>query len=362
MSVVVGGSASLTLKLSARLCETLIMKTERLSIHRGTQVMRMQQIMTASAAVGVIIWGVYFWPTSPSLAILGSFVGLLGFSGVLALEFIVLSRVNRSDPAPKAEAKELFNAWRAEVITAAEIFCWRQPFRADEVADQLHGDHLLGQRGVVFIHGLICNRGFWTPWLKRLQESGSQQHQHAFVAISLEPVFASIDDYVEQIDRAVSDVTTASGLAPILVCHSMGGLAARAWLHYQANASRVHHVVTIGAPHHGTWLARFAHGPSGKQMRQDSAWLHQLNVLTPADGASPANETATIKAGKHFTCWYSNCDNIVFPTSTATLRGADNRLVRGAAHLQLAFRPEVMQATFHLITKSQNLDDLRSDV
>jgi pimeloyl-ACP methyl ester carboxylesterase len=351
MSVVVGVTSSQIFKLSARLCETLNMRTEQLSIHRGTQVMRMQQIMTASAAVSAIIWGVYFWPTSPVLAVLGIFVGLLGFTGVLALEFMTLMRVNRSDPAPQATARELFNAWRAEVITAAVIFCWRQPFRADEVSDRLHGDDLLGQRGVVFIHGLICNRGFWTPWLKRLKTKGSRQHQHAYVAISLEPVFASIDDYVDQIDRAVTDVTTASGLAPILVCHSMGGLAARAWLDHQANASRVHHVVTIGTPHHGTWLARFAHGLSGKQMRQDSEWLQQLNGLT-----------AAISAGKRFTCWYSNCDNIVFPTSTATLRAADNRLVRGAGHLQLAFQPEVIEGTIDLITSRHHLDALQTDV
>jgi len=338
------------------------MKIERPSNHRGTQVMRMQQIMTASAAVGAVIWVVYFWPTSPVLAILGSFVGLFGFTGVLALEFMALMRVNRSDPAPQATAKELFNAWRAEVSTAAKIFCWRQPFRADEVADRLHGDHLHGQRGVVFIHGLVCNRGFWTPWIKRLQKMGSQQHRHAFVAISLEPVFASIDDYVDQIDRAVTDVTKATGLAPILVCHSMGGLAARAWLGHQANTSRVLHVVTIGTPHHGTWLARFANGPSGKQMQQGSAWLQKLNGLTPAGGASPADEIVAIESGKRFTCWYSNCDNIVFPTSTATLRGADNRLLQGAAHLQLAMRPEVMEATFDLITSSSNLEAPRTDV
>jgi triacylglycerol esterase/lipase EstA (alpha/beta hydrolase family) len=142
----------------------------------------------------------------------------------------------------------------------------------------------------------------------------------------------------------------------------MGGLAARAWLGHQANTSRVLHVVTIGTPHQGTWLARFANGPSGKQMQQGSAWLQKLNGLTPTGGASPADEIAAIDSGKRFTCWYSNCDNIVFPTSTATLRGADNRLLQGAAHLQLAMRPEVMEATFDLITSSSNLEAPRTDV
>ena len=36
----------------------------------------------------------------------------------------------------------------------------------------------------------------------------------------------------------------------------------------------------------------------------------------------------------NFTCWYSNCDNIVVPTSTAMLPGADNRLVTAQGHVQ----------------------------
>ncbi|RYF38882.1 MAG: permease, partial [Comamonadaceae bacterium] len=52
-----------------------------------------------------------------------------------------------------------------------------------------------------------------------------------------------------------------------------------------------------------------------------------------------------------FTCWYSNCDNIVFPTSTAQLQGADNRFVDGVAHVQMAFHPEVMKACLDEIAR-----------
>ena len=53
-----------------------------------------------------------------------------------------------------------------------------------------------------------------------------------------------------------------------------------------------------------------------------------------------------------FTCWYSNCDNIVFPASTATLAGADNRLIRGVAHVDLAFHPVVMGESLAVVTAS----------
>ena len=53
-----------------------------------------------------------------------------------------------------------------------------------------------------------------------------------------------------------------------------------------------------------------------------------------------------------FTCWYTNCDNIVFPASTATMPGADNRLVRGVAHVELAFHPQVMRDSMALIERA----------
>jgi triacylglycerol esterase/lipase EstA (alpha/beta hydrolase family) len=133
----------------------------------------------------------------------------------------------------------------------------------------------------------------------------------------------------------VHRVTVATGAPPVLVCHSMGGLAARAWLRRYHAHERVAHVVTIGSPHHGTWLARFGRAPNGRQMRIDDAWLRELARGEPA-------------AQGRFTCWYSNADNVVFPPSTATLPGADNRLVRGAAHVDLAFRPEILEHTFAL--------------
>jgi pimeloyl-ACP methyl ester carboxylesterase len=336
---------------SHHLCETFQMHSQWYLNQRGFQVMRMQQIMTASMVAVVAIWGVYFWHFSPWVSFFGSLICIFGYSIILAAEFVALLLVNRSDPAPRPSCKEVLNAWLSETCLVPTLFCWRQPFRPYEVPDQLCGQNLLGQRGVIFIHGLICNRGFWTHWLKQLKRHGLNERAHAFIALSLEPVFVGIDDYAEQIEKGVQAVTAASGLPSILVCHSMGGLAARAWLSRQTDNCRVHHVVTIASLHNGTWLARFAYGQSGRQMRQSSEWLRQLVRQAESDGLETEKEKASAHREKLFTCWYSNCDNIVFPSSTAMLPGADNRLVRGAAHLQLAFMPEVIMTTLEMIVR-----------
>lgn len=290
---------------------------------------RLQKFITFALLAAALGWLFYFRHNSPALAVAGFFIIALGYTLFLALEYVFLVVVNRDDPAPPATLAELFSAWLGESLVAPQVFCWRQPFRSNAFPDNLDAPNITqGKRGVVFIHGFFCNRGFWNPWLERLQGSG-----HAFVAVNLEPLFGSIDEYIPSIDEAVRKVTQATGLAPLLVCHSMGGLAARAWLREKKAESRIQHVVTIGTPHSGTWLARFGHGTNGQQMRLASSWQNGLNHDMPE--------------GRHamFTCWYSTADNIVFPASTATLQGADNCLIRAKAHVQMAFVPAVVDAT-----------------
>jgi hypothetical protein len=67
-------------------------------------------------------------------------------------------------------------------------------------------------------------------------------------------------------------------------------------------------------------------------MRLGGEWVRQLQAAEPSGRAA------------RFTCWYSNCDNIVFPASTATLADASNRLLEGVAHVDMACHPVVVRA------------------
>lgn len=293
---------------------------------------RLQQVLVLWVLACALAWLAFWWARLPALAVLGALALACSHAWVLGAEFVLLAAVARTDAAPPAGAATLLRAWWRETQQGFRVFAWRQPFAWRAVPDRLEGEGVAGRHGVVLVHGFVCNRGFWTPWLRRLQPTG-----RAFVAVNLEPVFTRIDDYVPLLDEAVQRVRRATGLPPVLVCHSMGGLVARAWLRACADPQAVAHVVTLGSPHAGTWLARFSHLPNGRQMRQDAPWIEALRqAWTPALAA-------------RFTCWYSNADNIVMPPSTATLPGAANRLAHGAAHVDLAFRPEVMQATFALL-------------
>jgi triacylglycerol lipase len=253
---------------------------------------------------------------------------------VVAIKFIVMAVVNRADQTPRPIRLEWLKAYLDEVLACCCVFAWWQPFCRTAVADQLtvRSGHA-PERGIVLVHGFLCNRALWTRWLRVLQAQ-----QRVVVAVDLEPAFGSIDAYMQTIDQAVRQVRDATGgLPPVVVGHSMGGLALRAWWAWQRRQPRplavadLHHMVTIGTPHHGTWLASWALVTNGGEMRQDSAWLRTLEHTEKTLQLPP------------ITCFYSQCDNIVFPVSTACLERADNRLIRARGHIDLLHDAQLMQ-------------------
>lgn len=285
--------------------------------------------------MGAFWWALAWWqwPAAPEASHVKVYwlllVPALITPTLLAIQFIVQWHVNRHDSAPRASALEYGGAWLAEAVAAVHVFHWWQPFRHHAQPDVLQPD---SRRGVVLVHGFFCNRAFWTHWLRRFSSEG-----RVCLAVDLEPAYGSIEDYVTVIDNAVARVAQLTGQPPLIVAHSMGGLAVRAWLQARAGLERVHKVVTLGTPHQGTWIARFSHGRNGAQMRQNGNWLKTLQ-----DAENPQTTSK-------FVCYYSNCDNIVFPVSTATLAGADNRHEPARGHVELAFSDRIVRETWQLL-------------
>ena len=281
---------------------------------------RWQRWWLLSQAGWALLWGLYWWPSSPLLALAGLPLLWLWLALWLWGQFLLMrSVVGAAAPALRV----CLRAWWAECGHSSAAFMWRQPWRAQTLPDLLPTH---ARAGVVLVHGFMCNRGFWLPWLTALRAQGV-----AAVAVNLEPPLGSIDGYVACIERAVQQVTQATGKPPLLVGHSMGGLALRAWMRATPGAeNRVQRCISIGTPHHGTWPARWAHSANGMQMAPGSDWLKTLNMsLTPLQAAQ-------------WLCWYSDCDNLVYPPANAMLGGADNRCLPGLGHMELAFAAPVL--------------------
>lgn len=286
--------------------------------------------------VAMLLVAVCWWRDSPAAAVGLAGLVLFGQPLVLLGQFFMASRVNRGLGLNATAGVAMWRAWWAESAVATRVFGWRQPWAWRRWANQAPGQAALpgvpdgtgpspSPRGVLLVHGYLCNRGLWNAWQPRLAAAG-----HPVVAVNLEPVWGSVDDYVPLIEAGVDRLRRSTGQAPLVVAHSMGGLAVRAWMRACPGADeRVHHVLTVGTPHHGTWLATWGLGRNAHQMRRGGAWLAAL-----AAAESKARY-------QRFTCWHSNGDNIVFPLGVAVLPGARQRLVRDVGHLALLDCPEL---------------------
>lgn len=302
---------------------------------------RILQMVALGTLAGAVAWLAWWWPGSPGLALAGALLGLCWPGLHLGLQMLLMRRVVRKAGAPVPSWRTVAAAWWAEWRLAVQVFGWRLPFRvqaeADGWPDNRPDGSATGQVGVVLVHGFFCNRAVWAPWLRRLKEGGI-----ACAAMTLEPAHgASIDAMVADLDACARRMAQGTGRAPLIVAHSMGGLVVRAWLgrlSAQERGQLAAHVVTLATPHRGTWMARFAHGLPAIQMREDSSWLQRLG--------SPPSDVA-------FSCWWSCCDNIVFPFPVATLPGQDAHRLDDVAHVQLVFDERVWRFCLELRERLQ---------
>ena len=183
---------------------------------------RTTTLILVAAIAGWAAWTIVIG--RPELAWIGAAVVAATYAGILGVEFWLLRRSFAPSDPLRPTISQLIRCWIHECAAAPRVFFWRQPFRSRSIVDcpSAPGPR---RRGVVLVHGFACNRGLWNPWMRRLQADGIP-----FVAVNLEPVFGSIDSYSETLERAVRALEQATGEAPVIVAHSMGGLAVRAWL------------------------------------------------------------------------------------------------------------------------------------
>jgi len=184
---------------------------------------------------------------------------------------------------------------------------------------------------VLLLHGYGCNSGYWAHLTPRLDAAGIS---HA--TLDLEPLTGDIDGFADAIEEGATRLRRAAGAQQVIVVgHSMGGLAARAWLRRHGSA-QVARVITLGTPHHGTCLATFGIGINAMQMQRAGVdgpactWLREL----------AAYEDAATRAC--ITSIYTHHDNIVAPQTSGHLEGARNLELGGVGHVALGRNRRVL--------------------
>ncbi|WP_300453302.1 alpha/beta fold hydrolase [Accumulibacter sp.] len=262
--------------------------------------------------------------------------GLLAVLGVLALRAALVGLTyayawaHRS-PAPRLAwwqwVRMLVGEYAAFVFTFVVLFPLAGGWmRADCLRPRAvaNGGRSGESPPVLLIHGYGCARPAWWYLSHRLQTAG-----WVVATIDLEPVYASIDDYLAPLARRIETVLAETGADQlILVGHSMGGLVARAYLQ-RFGIARVAGLVTLGTPHQGSRLAHIGLGRNAYQMRPGSAWLQSI-------ATSPVRSDTVVI--------YSPHDNFVMPQSNLVLQGAQNQQIEGLGHLAMLYSPRVARA------------------
>ncbi|WP_306393884.1 esterase/lipase family protein [Telluria beijingensis] len=216
-----------------------------------------------------------------------------------------------------------------EFSTSMLTTSWLMP-RA-QARTRIHSDS--AHPPVLLLHGYGCNSGYWASLAPMLDAA---RISHA--TLDLEPLTGDIDDYAARIEEAAARLCAQAGARQlIVVAHSMGGLAARAWMRVHG-ADRVARLVTLGTPHHGTCLAAFGLGINAGQMRRMGVAGPECAWLTALAGAEPAAVRARI------TSIYSHHDNIIAPQTSSELPGARNIAFGGVGHVALGHNRRVLAA------------------
>lgn len=247
----------------------------------------------------------------------------------LGIEFITGALVDRR-PIARLGAVDALRVWLNESWRSFAVFNIDQPWRANFPERQLVVD--AARPAVLLVHGYMCNRATWRRWL-----NGGLPLGWNIATVNLEPANASVDDYATCIEKEVARLRAASGAERItLVCHSMGGLAARAYLRSKGHAA-VARVITISTPHHGTIFARFARGANTRQMRRACEYVTLL-AKTPES--------------VDFVCFASQHDNLIVPRDSQVLVGAEAVWFQKIGHLAMTGSDEVLRKLIEVVERN----------
>ncbi|QDL54704.1 esterase/lipase family protein [Rhodoferax aquaticus] len=289
--------------------------------------LRRMLFLNSAFALLLAGWGVAYahWPWWLCLAL-----PVVWPFGTTAISILASTLQSRASGVP-------WGTWWASVWgeyrASVHFFLLRQPWAGPApglLAASAVQTTRLRKPPIVLVHGYVCNHRMWDTMGAELRAQG-----HSVIAVDLEPVFTSIEDYAPTIEAAVQTALIADAANPnpgsgkvVLIGHSMGGLAIRAWMRAQGEAdtlARVAQVITLGTPHAGTRLGtpKLAITPNSAQMVWQSDYVKTLEKQEPASVRSLLRIAVTAQ------------DNIVFPQLAQTVHGIVPTVFTGIGHLQM---------------------------
>lgn len=189
---------------------------------------------------------------------------------------------------------------------------------------------------ILLVHGMADNHSIFALLRRGLMRRGFSRVFAMNYSVRTRDVRTAAAQLAEEVEQIIEE----TGYERLhVVAHSLGGVIARYYVTRLDGDARVHTLVTLGSPHHGSLLAHLLPTRISRQLRPGSALLQELN--RPAPGC----RTRVI-------AMWSDIDEAILPASGAALHqdgvAVTNMPLTGVGHLTLPILPTVV----HTITRS----------
>lgn len=218
------------------------------------------------------------------------------------------------------------------------------PHRLDDLPP-LHrglvvGDVEAAGTPILLVHGMADNRSVFTVLRRSLRRRGFGQVH----TVNYSPFTSDVRTAARRLGRSVGALCDRTGYERVhVIAHSLGGLLARYYVQRLGGDTRVHTLVTLGAPHGGTRAACLLPLRLGRQLRPGSDLMTEL--------AAPATGCAT-----RFVAVWSDLDQVVYPKRNARIDHPDldvrNVLLRGVGHMSLPVDARVGREVARTLARS----------
>jgi len=213
------------------------------------------------------------------------------------------------------------DVWRELAFVSMSSYSFLLPKR-EQIVDR----GLDGFVPVVLVHGLGGNRGTWLPLKLFLRMNG---HRRVY-AFGYED--GTIEDHAKDLKLFVEKVLQATGESKAdIVAHSLGGIIARYAIQRLGLADSVRTLITLAAPHQGTYAALYANTSLTKPLRPESDLIRDLN-----------NDDLK-RYPVEFVAIYSDRDVYIIPAESATYPSIKNVFVPNISHSQHLVSPRVFR-------------------
>ena len=174
---------------------------------------------------------------------------------------------------------------------------------------------------ILFIHGYNGTSTTWSTMVSRFKADGWTNAELVNWSYNYRQSNATT---AAQIGQKVDSILAATGATKVdIITHSMGPLSARYYVRNLGGDGKVDALVSLGGANHGTQTAYLCFDISCFQMQPGSTFLTNLNSIDETWGAP------------RYATWWSPCDGVINPQTSALLDGAVNTQTACISHSAL---------------------------